>query len=70
MEGPPLVAVSVPRPVEPKFHFLEINTANLSGLGPHITIDPKVTVFKVRERGWGRARYVTTLYVGATTVFR
>jgi hypothetical protein len=58
MEGPPLVAVSVPRPVEPKFHFLEINTANLSGLGPHITIDPKVTVFKVREGGLGVSRTI------------
>jgi hypothetical protein len=48
MEGPPALPLSVPRPVEPKFHFLEINTANLSGLGPHITIDAKITIFKVR----------------------
>ncbi len=61
------MAVSVPRPVEPKFHFLEINTANLSGLGPHITIDPKVTVFKVREGGLD-ASHKPYCTVGATTV--
>jgi hypothetical protein len=33
--------------VEPKFHFLDINTANLSGLGPHISIDNKIAIFKV-----------------------
>jgi len=34
------------RGAEPKFHFLEINTSQLSGLGPHITIDSRVQVVK------------------------
>jgi len=38
--------VSVSRVAEPKFHFLEINTSNLSGLGPHITVDPRIQLLK------------------------
>merc|ERR1740128_1023865 len=38
--------VSVSRVAEPKFHFLEINTSNLSGLGPHITVDPRIQLPK------------------------
>merc|ERR1719403_695839 len=34
------------RPVEPKFHFLEINTANLSGLVPHITVEQRLPLLK------------------------
>ena len=39
-------AVSVTRPVEPKFHFLEINTSNLSGLVPHINVDTRLPLLK------------------------
>merc|ERR1719309_1642421 len=34
------------RALEPKFHFLEINTSNLSGLGPHITVDNRIQLVK------------------------
>ena len=40
--APPAAA----RPLEPKFHFLEINTANLSGLVPHITVDGRLPLLK------------------------
>merc|ERR1719282_2020612 len=39
-------AVSVTRPVEPKFHFLEINTSNLSGLVPRINVDTRLPLLK------------------------
>merc|ERR1719234_2819719 len=39
-------AVSVTRPVEPKFHFLEINTSNLSGLVPHINVEQRLPLLK------------------------
>merc|ERR1719427_1176698 len=38
--------LAVTRPVEPKFHFLEINTANLSGLVPHIQVDSRLPLLK------------------------
>ena len=34
------------RPVEPKFHFTDINTSNLNGIVPHISIDSRLTMFK------------------------
>ena len=34
------------RPVEPKFSFTEINTTNLNGIVPHISIDSRLTLFK------------------------
>jgi len=34
------------RALEPKFHFLEINTSNLSGLGPHISVDDRIQLVK------------------------
>jgi len=34
------------RPVDPKFHFLDINTSNLSGLVPHITVDGRLPLLK------------------------
>ena len=34
------------RPVQPKFHFLEINTSNLSGLVPHIQVDSRLSLLK------------------------
>merc|ERR1719403_63121 len=42
----PAAPVPANRPVEPKFHFLEINTANLSGLVPHITVEQRLPVLK------------------------
>jgi len=36
----------MPRPFEPKFHYTEISTTNLNGITPHITIDPRLTLFK------------------------
>ena len=39
--------LSLSRVQEPKFHFLEINTANLSGLGPHISVDNRIQLVKV-----------------------
>merc|ERR1719186_523680 len=33
-------------PVEPKFHFHEINTSNLSGLVPHIQVDSRRSLLK------------------------
>jgi CCR4-NOT transcription complex subunit 1 len=38
--------VGVNRAAEPKFHFLEINTGQLSGLEPHITVDSRIQVVK------------------------
>ena len=38
--------VNVIKPVEPKFHFLEINTSNLSGLVPHIHVDSRLQLLK------------------------
>merc|ERR1719309_918919 len=38
--------VPATRPVEPKFHFLEINTSNLSGLVPHISVDGRLPLLK------------------------
>ena len=35
------------RAAEPKFHFMEINTSQLSGLEPHITVDSRIQVVKV-----------------------
>ncbi len=64
MEGPPTLPPAVPRPVEPKFHFLDINTANLSGLGPHITIDNKLAIFKVAEIGSDLAGFFVSFYYG------
>jgi len=37
---------NVNRPVDPKFHFLEINTSNLTGLVPHITVDNRLPLLK------------------------
>ncbi len=34
------------RPVEPKFSFTDLNTANLNAIIPHITIDPRLTLLK------------------------
>ena len=34
------------RPVEPKFHFTDINTSNLNGIVPHISVDSRLTLFK------------------------
>ena len=34
------------RPAEPKFAFGDINTTSLNGIVPHITIDPRLTLFK------------------------
>merc|ERR1719273_141147 len=34
------------RPVQPKFHFLEINTSNLTGLVPHITVEQRLPLLK------------------------
>merc|ERR1719167_264327 len=42
----PAAPVPANRPVEPKFHFLEINTANLSGLVPHITVEQRLPLLK------------------------
>merc|ERR1719192_2826060 len=42
----PAAPVPANRPVEPKFHFLEINTANLSGLVPHIQVDSRLSLLK------------------------
>merc|ERR1719391_432554 len=42
----PAAPVAVTRPVEPKFHFLEINTSNLSGLVPHITVEQRLPLLK------------------------
>ena len=42
-----MTPLALVRGAEPKFHFLEINTSQLSGLGPHITIDSRVQVVKV-----------------------
>merc|ERR1719334_2732658 len=42
----PPAPLNVARPVEPKFHFLEINTSNLSGLVPHINIDGRLPLLK------------------------
>ena len=44
--APAAQPLAVTRPVEPKFHFLEINTANLSGLVPHITVDGRLPLLK------------------------
>ena len=44
-EAPP-APINVSRPVEPKFHFLEINTSNLSGLVPHIQYDSRLPLLK------------------------
>lgn len=44
-EAPP-APLNVTRPVEPKFHFLEINTSNLSGLVPHIQVDSRLPLLK------------------------
>ena len=43
--------LGVNRAAEPKFHFLEINTSQLSGLEPHITVDSRIQVVKVRSHG-------------------
>jgi CCR4-NOT transcription complex subunit 1 len=46
---PSLVPTNTPvvaRPLEPKFHFLEINTSNLSGLVPHISVDGRLPLLK------------------------
>ena len=37
---------SLTRPVQPKFHFLEINTSNLSGLVAHINVDTRLPLLK------------------------
>merc|ERR1719334_3077589 len=42
----PAAPVPANRPVEPKFHFLEINTSNLSGLVPHIQYDSRLPLLK------------------------
>merc|ERR1719166_668056 len=42
----PAAPVPANRPVEPKFHFLEINTSNLSGLVPHITVEQRLPLLK------------------------
>merc|ERR1719334_586956 len=42
----PAAPVPANRPVEPKFHFLEINTSNLSGLVPHIQVDSRLPLLK------------------------
>ena len=34
------------RPADPKFAFGDINTTSLNGIVPHITIDPRLTLFK------------------------
>jgi hypothetical protein len=34
------------RPVDPKFHFTDINTSNLNGIVPHITVDNRLTLLK------------------------
>merc|ERR1719309_1905433 len=44
-EAPP-APLNVSHPVEPKFHFLEINTSNLSGLVPHIQYDSRLPLLK------------------------
>ena len=44
-EPAPAPAVQT-RPMEPKFHFLEINTSNLSGLVPHISVDGRLPLLK------------------------
>ena len=43
-------ALGVNRAAEPKFHFLEINTSQLSGLEPHITVDSRIQVVKVNKQ--------------------
>ena len=45
-DSTPSPIANVNRPVEPKFHFLEINTSNLSGLVPHITVDSRLQLLK------------------------
>ena len=34
------------RPVDPKFQFTDINTSNLNGIVPHITVDNRLTLLK------------------------
>merc|ERR1719225_625038 len=34
------------RPVDPKYHYTEINTTNLNGIVPHISIDSRLTLLK------------------------
>jgi CCR4-NOT transcription complex subunit 1 len=44
-EAPP-APLNVTRPVEHKFHYLEINNSNLSGLVPHIQVDSRLPLLK------------------------
>eukprot|EP00096_Caligus_rogercresseyi_P006991 TRINITY_DN2417_c0_g1_i1.p1 TRINITY_DN2417_c0_g1~~TRINITY_DN2417_c0_g1_i1.p1 ORF type:complete len:1930 (-),score=640.60 TRINITY_DN2417_c0_g1_i1:677-5986(-) len=34
------------RPSEPKFHFTDINTSNLNGIVPHISVDSRLTLLR------------------------
>ena len=34
------------RPVDPKYHYTDINTSNLNGIVPHITVDNRLTLLK------------------------
>lgn len=42
--GPP--ATTLLRQSEPKFHYTDINTSNLNGIVPHISVDSRLTLLK------------------------
>ena len=44
--GAAIAAQHPMRPVDPKFHFTDINTSNLNGIVPHITVDNRLTLLK------------------------
>ena len=34
------------KPIDPKYHYTDINTSNLNGIVPHITVDSRLTLLK------------------------